>query len=655
MNIVILDFETFFSSEYNLSNMTTEAYCRDSRFEAHGCAIRLRQGATADGSAQLTPLEQSCASQAVWFEQRQLPYVFTQIDWKNAFVIAHHMQFDGLILSHTYNVHPKMLGCTLSMARLLIGNHLSVSLESVRKHFGMPGKSTPYNLFRGKHWQELSPAVQQEIAVGACDEVESIWKIFQLLMRDFPLEELEVVDTTLKMFTEPVLRADVNLLAQVWEDENKRKVQALADLSIDPSELQSAAKFQALLEAEGVEIVYKDGKNGLIPAFAKTDEFMRELQEDDDPRVRALVEARLGAKSTLLQTRAETLGYMSQRGPLCVYLRYAGAHTTRWSGGDSTNFQNFKRGSKLRSAMQAPDGYILVKPDESQVECRLLNFLAGQHDVVENFRNGRDPYIGIASQFYGRSITKNTPDERGTGKQAELSCGYGCGPPRFKTTASLGIYGPPVKLSIEDAERFVKLYRQTHQSVVAYWRDAEIVIRRIHNNEEFDWGPMHIRLRRIYLPNGAPIVLDTLDWHPPAAGEIEKAIASGKDDWSAAQPYWRIKTRKGWEKLYGAKLVELTTQGLARVIISQAMIRVVRRGYRVVNSEHDSMWILIPRDGREHAHLQIIMEEMRVSPAWLPGIPLEVECNDLPLRPASQGAIFPPGGLAHPHPGSSAS
>lgn len=321
MRFIVADWETYFDSkEYTLSKMTTESYIRDPRFEAHGCAIKW-----------------SPDLPAKWWNRHELPALFAQVNWSDVFMIHHHAQFDSLIESHHYNIHPKMIGCTLSMARLMIGNHLSVSLESVRKHFGIPSKTTPYNLFNGKRWDELSPAVQQQIGVGACDEVESIFSIFQRFMADgFPVEELEVVDLTVKMFSEPVLRADVNLLAAVWEREAALKTQRMEALGVTSADLQSAARFVELLRAEGVEVEQKDGKNGPIWALAKTDQFLRDLLEHDNEHIRLLAEARVGAKSTLMQTRAETLGSMSQRGggSLPVYLRYCGAHTSRWSGGD---------------------------------------------------------------------------------------------------------------------------------------------------------------------------------------------------------------------------------------------------------------------------------------------------------------------------------
>ena len=480
----------------------------------------------------------------------------------------------------------------------------------MRGHFGIAAKRTPYEKFKGKRWPELDQATQEELAAGCCDEVESIWTIFGKLAKSFPAEEYEIIDLTVRMFTEPVLRADVELLGKVWTDEQMRKAERLAALDVSAKDLGSNDVFAGLLQAEGVEIAYKQGKNGLIPAFAKTDEFMRELLDDDDPRIRALAEARLGTKSTLLQTRAETLGYMAGRGPLAVYLRYCGAHTTRWSGGDNSNFQNFKRGSDLRKAILAPPGYLLATIDLSQIECRILNYLAGQTDVIERFRSGADPYVGIASEFYGRPITKNDAAERGTGKQAELSCGYGCGARRFKGVARLGIYGPPVFLSDDDAQRAVDLYRSSHGQVVEYWHEAGNILSWLAGGLERDWGPMHIKDKRIYLPNGAPIIYDTLEWHTD-----EESGESG----------WRLRLRNGYTKMYGAKLVENVVQGLARVVMSQACARIARAGLRPVLSSHDEWSFLVKDDQHKDEAMAYITDEMKRTPDWLPGIPLDAE------------------------------
>jgi hypothetical protein len=188
----------------------------------------------------------------------------------------------------------------------------------------------------GRHWRDMSANVRQAVADGAIDEVQSKAVLFKrMIEQGFPLEELEIIDSTIKMFSEPCLSADLEILAQVWVQENEKKKALFARLGLQESELQSADRFAELLRQRGVEPEKKPGKKGDVYAFAKTDIQMESLLEHEDEEVRALAEARLGAKSTLLQTRAETVGFMQQRGGnVPVYLRYAGAHTSRWSGGD---------------------------------------------------------------------------------------------------------------------------------------------------------------------------------------------------------------------------------------------------------------------------------------------------------------------------------
>jgi DNA polymerase bacteriophage-type len=539
--------------------------------------------------------------------------------------VTGNSHFDGLILSHHYGVLPRLYGCTLSMARLLLGNHISVSLDSVRKEYGLPPKTTPYNLFRGKRWGDLDEATRSLIAEGACDEVESIWKLFGILAKDFPKEEYLVVDQTIRMFTQPVLRADTDLLAKIWSKEENDKKLRLASLDLSPADFASSDRFAALLRDAGVEPETKEGpprkngERGTIYAFAKTDPFMEELLEHEDPYIRALAEARLGEKSNILQTRAETLGWMASRGPLCVYLRMYGAHTTRWSGGDSSNFQNFKKPDpeypeqaelSLRDAILPPQGYILAKPDASQIECRLLNFVAGQDDVIERFRNGQDPYVNVASAFYGYPVNKKDhPKGRQVGKVLELQAGYGSGGPKIAATlrTKAGIILTP-----EEGIKARDAYRDTHPAVVQLWKAGGRMLSRLAGGPPFNWGPTVVRDGQIYLPNECPLNYQSLEFYR---------------DEETGEEYWRLKTRRGWTKMYGAKLVENLIQALARVVISQAMIRIVGLGYRIVGTEHDSLWILIPKDGKEKWHIDRCLVEMSRTPEWLPGIPLAAECN----------------------------
>ncbi len=165
MNIITLDFETYFDDEYTLKKMTTEAYIRDPRFEVHGVGVRWGNG------------------KPEWIEQNELGDQGLKIALERSAVLCHHAQFDGLILSHHYGIKPAFWLDTLSMARLLIGNHMSVSLGSLAKHYGLAEKNVPYDDFKGKHWNELDPTVQRSLADGCLHDVELTWQIFGKLMR----------------------------------------------------------------------------------------------------------------------------------------------------------------------------------------------------------------------------------------------------------------------------------------------------------------------------------------------------------------------------------------------------------------------------------------------------------------------------------------
>ena len=419
----------------------------------------------------------------------------------------------------------------------------------------------------------MSPQIQKQVAEGCIQDVQLTWDLFQKLSQEFPAQEYALVDATMRMFVHPVLEGDTDRLADIWQKEELAKSALLDELEVTAADLRKQWKFAELLRAEGIEPEQKpgkaaaDGSERWLYSFAKTDDFMRDLLEHEDERVAMLAEAKLAAHSNGVQTRTERLGYMSTRGPLCVYLNYAGTHLAGWSGGDKVNWQNFKRGGPIAGAIRAPKGHMLVIADASQVECRLLNEIAGQTDVVERFRNHQDPYVALASIFYGRPITKADPEERGTGKQGELSCGYGAGGPTIKATAKKGAYGPPVYLTDEEALRLRDVYRETHPYVVNLWEQAGDVLKKMHAGLEFDWNVVHIANKTMWMPGGVPLHYDTMEWYEDTDG-----TGDGKKG-------WRVRTRKnGWTRLWGSKFVENLIQALRNQLIKEAWLRCMTPG-----------------------------------------------------------------------------
>lgn len=579
MNLVTLDFETFFDQEYKLGKLTTEEYVRDPRFKVH------------------------CTG---WKADDKPAYVMDEprgvyaAHLRESAIVCHHAQFDGLILSHHYGIRPAFWFDTLSMARLVFPHAKSHSLEALAEMLGIGRKKMPYEDFKGV--RDLPPDLYNRVAAGCANDVELTYAVFQKMLPYVPKDELRLIDLTVRMFTEPALCFDRERLQAYLEKTQAEKEQLLQSLGVDAAQLHSSEKFAELLRRLGVEPPTKasprvEGKS--IYAFAKTDEAMKELLDHENDTVAGLAAARLGQKSTLGETRAERLLGMGCRGALPVYLKYAGAHTLRWSGGDAVNFQNLPRGSEHRKVLMAPVGYALVVADLAQIECRILNWLAGQQDVLEMFRAGKDVYCEQASRALGRTITKADKAERQLFKTAELGLGYGMGAEKFASALKQqGITA--------DAKAMVQIYRQTHPEVVGLWKQANTWLNCIPNAPKPHklTDVLTLQNYRIYGPGGTWLDYANLAY-----------------DADAREFY--VTTRHGRSKMYGAKLVENVVQYLARLVLGEAMLKIAKR-YRIVLTAHDEVVYLAPEKEAAEA-LEFGLQIMKTPPEWCSDCPLDAE------------------------------
>lgn len=409
MDILTLDFETFYSQTYSLSKITTEQYVRDPQFETIGVAVKKNDEKT------------------VWFsgDDEETQDFLNQFDWGNSLAIAHNAVFDMAILNWRYGVRPKRIVDTLSMARALVGANTSVSLKSLAEYFGIGEKGTEVVNALGKRRADFTPEELRRYGHYCVNDVELTRTLFDALVdMGFPTDEFKLVDLTTRMFTEPVLELDATLLADHLRTVQATKEELLSKVLVDKSQLMSNPQFAELLKARGVEPPMKisptTGKETF--AFSKSDEAFKELLEHEDFLVQALVAARLGVKSTLEETRTERFIGLAGRGSFPVPLRYYGAHTGRWSGEDKINLQNLPRGSLLKKAVLAPEGYVFIDSDSSQIEARTLAWLAGQDDLVAAFNAGEDVYKIMATKIYNVALEDVTGEQRRVGKSAVLGC-----------------------------------------------------------------------------------------------------------------------------------------------------------------------------------------------------------------------------------------
>lgn len=412
MDMLTVDFETFYSKDYSLSKMTTEAYVNDIRFEAIGIAVKRNNEPTR------------------WFtgSYSEIKGWLSQFDWGNSMVIAHNAMFDGAILGWRFGIYPKAVVCTLSMARALHAVSVGGSLAALSEYYKLGVKGTEVLNALGKRRLDFSRTEIDAYGSYCINDVELTYKLFKAMLPKIPKHELKLIDMTIRMYTDPMLKLDTEMLYDHLADVRAQKEKLLEECGINKDDLMSNQKFASVLEMLGVEAPTKINSKGLETyAFAKTDEGFKALAEHDDPRVQAIVAARLGTKSTLEETRTQRFIEISDRpyrdSLLPVPLMYYGARTGRWSATDKINLQNLPRKSKLKGAIVAPEGYVIVGADLSAIELRMGLAFAGQLDKMRLLGEGIDLYKDFASTVYNVPISEIDEGQRFMGKTACIAEG----------------------------------------------------------------------------------------------------------------------------------------------------------------------------------------------------------------------------------------
>lgn len=595
--MITIDFETYYDKDFSLTKLTTEEYVRDPRFEVIGVAVKVNDGETQwfSGDFQQT---------TVWLRQ---------FDWENQFVLAHNAIFDAAILTWQFGIKPKAWLDTLCMARAVLGVSTSMSLAKLAEHFGLGVKGTEVNDAKGYHRADFTPAHLALYGEYCRNDVDLTYKLYQELNAGFPTKEKKLIDLTIRMFSDPVLELDVPRLESHLADVRNKKQQLFTDAGITPDVLNSNKKFAALLESFGVYPPMKISPttNKETYAFAKSDEDFLALQEHSDERVQALVAARLGARSTLEETRTERFIGIAGRTTnhlLPIPLKYYAAHTGRWGGSDSVNLQNLpsrgSQGGKLKRCIVAPKGHVIIDCDSSQIEARVLAWLAGQSDILEKFARKEDVYKYMASMIYNKFEGDINDEERFIGKTTVLGAGYGMGATKFQR--QLQTMGK--RVDIDTCKYIIKQYRQTNRFIAAWWNTLNSILAYMIANRPVEAvdAPRVLEVSPftgIKLPN--ELFLNYPDLRREADGQ------------------YSYMTRYGRNRIYGGKVAENICQAVARCIIGEQMLEIAKE-LRVVLTVHDAVACVVPEAVAEDARAYI-ETCMSKSPKWAVGLPLSCE------------------------------
>ncbi len=459
------------------------------------------------------------------------------------------------------------------------------------------------------------------------------------------------------------IKLNVDLAETILETEAKlkeAKIDSLAeDLGLDHKStltyVRSHKKVLDLLHEHGFEV---DSVRAEV-----VDSILSDSDTDVPAKVRKVLQTRRDIASVTAGKLKSALRRVSPDGRLRDTLVYHGAHTGRWSGkgfqvhnlpsgvidvdravtaildGELDTLSSLVSSNSveevlkylLRPTIEAPEGKVLGIVDYSQIEARMLGYLAGEDPEV--FRKydageGPDPYCKMASMIFGRDITTKGP-ERQIGKALELGCGYQLGYGGFAVYAQ-GYNVDFEALNLTPAKA-VDAYRDAHLKIAGYRAGVfkEIVVRKGGL-----WQLLVAGVKRV-VGDGHRETIGKCDWYM-RDGHLRCTLPSGRElvyreakiqmvvpgfggDPRPTITY--LHPKHGRVPTYGGKLAENITQAACRDILAGHLRAVEAAGFNPVLHVHDE--IICELDDPDH--IQEMAAIMRENPAWLAGFPLAVD------------------------------
>lgn len=519
-------------------------------------------------------------------------------DWARldgAFLVAHNLSFDGLVLAHLIErgiVPPLKLagsGCTANLS-VYLGAPRNLA-GATKQLLGLDVSKDMRAWMKGKTWEDAVAAGRaKEMRDYALRDARACFEIWKKYSGQWPQLEQELARLTMlagwRGFNVDVDRVaeGIRTLDRILFDAEAKIPWADSDSKIlSPKALGEACR------AEGITPP---------PSLSEDDPACEAWEQTYGERYPWVGAMRDWRKANALREKLKTMqGRMRETDGCMGYgLKYFGGHTGRWSGDAGFNVQNLPRGESygvdLRSCIVPRPGYEFVVCDLSQIEPRVLAWLCGDQALLDQLAAGVPLYEAHARMtmgWIGGNLKKENPQLYSLAKARVLGLGYGCGPAKFVAVAR--IMGG-IEITLAEAEKVVTEFRQSNRRITALWNRLQTDFRRSANGDY-----------EIELPSGRRLTYRNV---------------SGKGGWTA-------QTERGGPRqyIYGGRLAENLTQSVARDVFAEALLRLARAGIDVVFHVHDEAVCEVPTGtGTEE-----ITRLMTVTPDWLPGCPLAAEAD----------------------------
>ena len=343
-DVLVIDFESYFDSDYTLSKLSTVEYVLDERFEVTGCGFY---------HLDRLPPYFSIAGDTGTEKYRTVDETFESLktgygeNLERLTVVIQNAKFDALVLKHHYGIEPPYIIDVKDLA-CHYDSRMSHKLKDLAKMFKLEDKGDT-SQFKGLHAEEImdEPVLLSSLEGYTVNDCRIEGELFKILLPKVtnPKMEIPLARHTLGMYLNPVISFDFEKAKELVEGMQSEMIGAARQWKI--SDLSGNKSFRLLLEAampDGEEIPMKQGKKKMIPALAKDDDGMKSLLTHKCATVRNLASARQAVKSWPLHIgRVKSMIAQANAwgGKLGMPLNYYGAHTGRWSGTEKINVHNF--------------------------------------------------------------------------------------------------------------------------------------------------------------------------------------------------------------------------------------------------------------------------------------------------------------------------
>lgn len=579
---VAIDFETFYTASYSVSELGLWAYCHDPRFHAYLVAV-------SDG-------ERTCACPPSKFPWRSI----VGKRW-----ISHHRDFDRAVFERLQqqgivpaDIELKEWLCSAALcAYLQLPRDLAGAVKAV---FGQTLDKAPRDRAKGNHPTE-DYLLAAEISRYAGRDALACLALWNHLERHWPAHERRVFDLTSQMGGRG--------LGVAWDYVRTKRAE-LEDLvgtignALPWKPATSVKRFAAACDRIGVPP--PPSTSNADPRFLRW--LKHHIDSDAATWVRHMQRMRSANRTARVLEAME--GRRMPGGRMAYELKYFGASTGRWSGGGGLNLQNLNRktaeGVDLRQAIIAPSGYVLGVADYSQIENRVLLFLAGDTEALREFRESpdADAYEIHARRTMGYAESESLKawcDRTGSNlrqlaKARVLGLGFGCGWRKFIDVARV-MAG--LELDEDESKGVVEDFRRSNPLIVDLWN-------RLHAACAACDG------RHYALP--LPCTQ-----HTPSLKRflLYRDIAVRKDDMTATVAGDRM-------HVYGGLIAENWTQATARDVLASAWLRCAKAGFIPVLSVHDELVFELSEATAEQ-DLARIIAIMETPVPWASHLPLKVD------------------------------